>query len=48
MTSHSGTDTVRRRPLILRMWGNPLARGIDRTEAAFVLALLVVWLLTCL
>ena len=34
----------RRRPLSLRVWRNPLARGIDRVEAAVVLILIVGWL----
>lgn len=31
----------RRRPLSLRVWRNPLARGVDRVEAAVVLLLIV-------
>jgi hypothetical protein len=46
MTSHPDAVTTRRRPLILRVWGNPLARGVDRAEAGIVFALIVVWLLT--
>lgn len=46
MTSHPDAVTIRRRPLILRVWGNPLARGVDRAEAGIVLALVVGWLLT--
>lgn len=46
MTSHPDAVTTGRRPLILRVWGNPLARGVDRAEAGIVLALIVVWLLT--
>lgn len=36
----------RRRPFSLRVWRNPLARGIDRAEAAVVLILIAVWLVT--
>jgi hypothetical protein len=46
MTSHPGAETTHRRPLIMRVWGNPLARGVDRAEAAIVLALILVWLLS--
>lgn len=36
----------RRRPLPLRVWRNPLARKIDRVEAAVVLVLAAIWLAT--
>lgn len=35
-----------RAPLVLRVWGNPLARGSDRAEAVLVVGLVIVWLLT--
>lgn len=38
--------THRRRPLSLRVWRNPLARGIDRVEAAIVLILISLWLVS--
>ena len=34
----------RRRPISLRVWRNPLARAVDRVEAALVLSLLAIWL----
>lgn len=36
----------RRGPFSLRVWRNPLARGLDRAEAAVVLLLVAVWLVT--
>lgn len=36
---------TRRRPLVLRVWRNPLARGVDRTEAALTWILVTVFLL---
>lgn len=35
-----------RAPLILRIWGNPLARGSDRAEAVLAAGLVFVWLLS--
>lgn len=35
-----------RAPLLLRIWGNPLARGSDRAEAVLAAGLVVVWLLS--
>lgn len=37
---------ARRRPISLRVWRNPLARRSDRVEAALVLILVVVWLVS--
>jgi hypothetical protein len=34
----------RRRPVWIQVWRNPLARGVDRAEAAVVLILLTLWL----
>lgn len=34
------------RPLVLRVWRNPLARGVDRAEAVLVVGLAVVWALS--
>lgn len=46
MTSHPRAVTAHRRPLVMRVWGNPLARGVDRAEAGIVLALTLGWLLS--
>lgn len=44
MSTHPTTAHGHGRPLVVRVWGNPLARGVDRAEAALVLGLIVVWL----
>lgn len=38
--------SAHRRPLALRVWGNPLARGSDRAEALLAVGLVIVWLLS--
>lgn len=42
----SPTTGIRRRPLALRVWRNPLARRIDRTEATVTWTLVAVFLLS--
>lgn len=37
-------STRPRRPFPLRVWRNPLARGVDRAESAVVLLLIVLWM----
>lgn len=37
---------TRRRPWVLRVWGNPLARSSDRTEALVLIGLIAVWVLS--
>lgn len=34
------------RPFVFSVWGNPLARAVDRVEAALIVLLLGIWLLT--
>lgn len=37
---------ARRAPWLTRVWASPLARGSDRAEAALVVGLVIVWLVT--
>ena len=46
VNAHQVTRPRRRRWFALRVWGNPLARGVDRAEAIFIVGLLMIWLLT--
>lgn len=45
MGDRSSRSAVRM-PLVLRVWGNPLARGADRAESLLIIGLTVIWLLS--
>jgi len=46
MTPATAGAPARHGPLPLRVWGNPLARGVDRAEAVLIIGLWLTWLLT--
>ena len=46
VNAHQVIRPRRGRWFALRVWGNPLARGVDRAEAILIVGLFMIWLLT--
>ncbi len=46
MTTRPAARPANRKPLALRVWRNPLARGADRAEVLLSVGLIIIWLLT--
>ena len=46
VNAHQAIRPGRGRWFALRVWGNPLARGVDRAEAILIVGLFMIWLLT--